>query len=147
MRTRAAIFLLAVSACVAPEDPASSEGQDTSTELPCRIARVVDGDTVDLTCPAGRVRARLVGYDTPETHEPRCSAELALGRAATTHLRRVISRSQDIDIQLLGVDRYGRALTRLKIDGTNVAQNMIQEGLAVPYSGGRRINWCARLNA
>jgi micrococcal nuclease len=34
---------------------------------------------------------------------------------------------------------------QLSLDGRDVGRVLIAEGLAVPYSGGRRIDWCARL--
>jgi len=33
----------------------------------------------------------------------------------------------------------------LRLDGRDVGATLIAEGLAVPYRGGARIDWCARL--
>jgi endonuclease YncB( thermonuclease family) len=33
----------------------------------CRVVHVVDGDTVDFSCPGeGVIRARITGFDAPE---------------------------------------------------------------------------------
>ena len=37
------------------------------------VAKVIDGDTLDVNCPDGKfptTRVRLLGVDTPETHHP-----------------------------------------------------------------------------
>lgn len=112
----------------------------------CRVTRVVDGDTVDMVCAdTGRERARLVGYDTPEVFSPGCREELQLGTLATGRLTRLLARAETVEIRRMGFDSYDRRLVRLSIDGTDISQRMVAEGLAVRYNGGRRINWCQRL--
>jgi micrococcal nuclease len=112
----------------------------------CRVVSVVDGDTLDMSCPGtGPFRARLTGYDTPESFEPGCAAEARAARRATDRLRTLVADARTIDPAIGGTDRYGRRLVRLALDGQDVGAILIAEGLAVPYSGGRRINWCARL--
>ena len=109
----------------------------------CRVARVIDGDTIDLACPGqGFLRTRLVGFDTPEVFSPGCASELALGKAATLALQRRIAASAEMRIDFRGADQYGRRLARLSLDGQDVARPMIADGLARPYHGGRRGSWC-----
>lgn len=113
---------------------------------PCVVVRVVDGDTVDLDCLGeGRFRARLMGYDTPETHNPRCAAEAVHGQAATRRLRALVTDARAIQARLGRWDRYERRLVQLSVDGRDVGERLIAEGLALPYDGGRRPDWCARL--
>ncbi len=114
-----------------------------SERADCRVARVIDGDTVDLDCAGeGLVRTRLMGYDTPEVYSPKCDVELALGTRATRALERRIDASREIHVAFRGTDRYGRRLARLSLDGTDVADPLIAAGLARPYEGGRRDGWC-----
>jgi endonuclease YncB( thermonuclease family) len=112
----------------------------------CAVSRVVDGDTVDLICDGAAFRARLTGFDTPETYDPACAAEAALGRLATGRLRQLVGDAALVEADIGGTDRYGRRLVALKLDGQEVSRRLISENLAVPYSGGRRINWCDRLS-
>ncbi|MGR3709684.1 MAG: thermonuclease family protein [Alterinioella nitratireducens] len=115
-------------------------------EPTCRVTRVIDGDTVDMACGGSApFRARLIGFDTPETYEPRCRAEADLGRQATVRLRAMVAAARATQADLRGTDRYGRRLVRLGLDGRDVGRGLIAEGLAVPYTGGRRIDWCDRL--
>jgi len=140
----AMVGLLAVS-CVPAPAPLPL-GSSAPPDGECAVARVVDGDTVDMTCPGtGRFRARLTGYDTPESYEPGCRAEAELARAATARLRALVQGAGAVDASLGGLDRYDRRLVALRLDGRDVGTTLIAEGLAVPYTGGRRINWCARL--
>jgi len=123
-----------------PPAPPQASGQI------CNVTGIVDGDTVDLRCDGPVFRARLTGFDTPETYEPGCAAEAELGRRATGRLRQMVDNATRIEADLGGTDRYGRRLVALSLDGQAVARSMIAENLAVPYSGGRRIDWCARLS-
>ena len=45
-----------------------------------------------------------------------------------------------------GHDKYGRELVRLSANGHDVGETLINDGLAVAYRAGARINWCDRLN-
>lgn len=110
----------------------------------CRVLRVIDGDTVDMTCPeTGAFRARLTGYDTPETFEPACPQEAELGAAATARLRAMVAQAMRVQADLGGIDRYDRRLVTLRLDGQPVRDTLIAEALALPYRGGRRPDWCA----
>ena len=144
MRLFAALATSVVVACTAPETPsAPASGRSTFEQSGCRISRVVDGDTITITCPdTARRNVRLTGFDTPETYKPQCAGEERLGQAATLHLRHLIAQASMVDLRTSGTDRYGRLLGRLALDGVDVARAMIAEGLAVPYSGGKRRNWC-----
>jgi len=111
----------------------------------CKVSYVYDGDTVALDCGDGvEETARIQGLDTPETKEPGCADELALGSLATDRLRSLIAGGE-VRLRLFGEDRYGRLLIRMDVDGEDVATTMIREGLAVPYDGGARPDWCERL--
>jgi len=111
----------------------------------CAITRVVDGDTVHINCTGASKPVRLTGYDTPETYQAKCAAEKALGEAATRHLANVLSNATVIAPRHEGVDKYGRDLASLIVDGKRLADLMIRKGYAVRYDGGRRIDWCNHL--
>ena len=110
----------------------------------CRVSYVYDGDTVALICPNGEETARNRGFDTPETKSPGCVSERALGLRATTRLRSLVAQD-GIEIAPYGREKYGRLLIGLSVQGRDVGDTLIDEGLAVAYRGGSRINWCERL--
>ena len=113
------------------------------------IVDIIDGDTIRIADGSGGapISARLVGFDTPETVDPGCPQELALGNTATQRLQVILHDARRIDPVVFGTDRFDRQLLKLVIDGRDLADIMVSEGLAVPYSGGRRINWCQKLAA
>ena len=112
----------------------------------CQVGFVYDGDTVALKCGGREVTARIVGLDTPETRDAACDAEFQAGKQATERLRELVT-SGKVAYSRKGVDKYGRLLINLSVDGTDVADTLINENLAVAYRGGGRINWCQRLEA
>jgi len=113
-------------------------------ERGCTLGYVYDGDTVELKCGAERLTARLQGFDTPETKDPGCPEELAHGTLATERLRALVARGE-VTFHKVGTDKYNRVLIRLSVDGNDVGDQLIREGLAVAYQGGARIDWCIRL--
>ena len=113
----------------------------------CKVEYVYDGDTVALDCGGDHPRtARVQGLDAPETKRARCAAEKDLGDQATRRLRALV-KGGDVEYRGTGTDKYGRQLIRLAVDGVDVADALIDEGLAVRYAGGKRIDWCRKLGA
>jgi micrococcal nuclease len=119
-----------------------------------RQIAVVDGDTVRVD---GRL-TRLVGYDAPEVGErARCETEKRLGEAAIRRLTELVA-SSNLDFEFLtcscrpnlrGTERCnrGRACGRLLVNGKDVSEVMIREGLAKPFicrrfSCPNRQPWC-----
>ena len=99
---------------------------------------VVDGDTLYLE---GQ-KIRIAGIDAPETHDYGCPEELALGDRATDRLQQLLNGGA---VTLSSIDRdedvYGRKLREVAVDGSDVGDTLISEGLARAYGGGRR-SWC-----
>ena len=115
-----------------------------SEQGPCRIIRVIDGDTVSLICPEdGMQSARLLGFDTPELYGPRCMAEFVAAQKASWALRTLIQRADRLELRHQGTDQYGRALVLLQVNGVDVAREMIRAGHGRPYGGGLRGTWCS----
>jgi len=109
----------------------------------CRVTGVIDGDTVRLDCPdGGATRGRLLGFDAPEVFSPQCAAEWLKGLEATVRLRLALWSARDIETRGHDFDRYGRRLVQLRLDGRDVADTMVNAGLARRYRGGQRERWC-----
>ncbi|MBC8048522.1 MAG: thermonuclease family protein [Chitinophagales bacterium] len=101
---------------------------------------VVDGDT--MKAPYG-VTYRVLGYDTPETHFAKCDAERRLGNVATRRFEQLL-KSGEVKVEETGrIDKYGRTLATVYVNGRDVSEIMIGEGLARAYDGGKRESWCA----
>lgn len=99
---------------------------------------VVDGDTawIDGT------KVRLADIDAPETHKPRCSREAELGARSTIRLVELMNDSPFTQVSIdRDADRFGRKLRILTRNGRSLGDELVEEGLARPYAGGRR-PWC-----
>lgn len=99
--------------------------------------RVIDGDSVVLTAWGN---ARLDGIDAPELRG-HCAAERELARDARDRLAELLGAGT-VQVRWEGTEKYGRPLVRLTVDGRDVAETLIAEGLGRPYAGGRRESWC-----
>ncbi|WGD31252.1 thermonuclease family protein [Ancylobacter sp. WKF20] len=114
---------------------------------------VLDGDTIVVD----REHIRLTGFNTPETRDAQCESERALGYRAKARLRDLLTMACGplarapagcLTLERLPTpDRYGRSLARLTMQGRDVAEILISEGLAEPYDCAaghcpRRRNWC-----
>ena len=81
-----------------------------------------------------------MGLDAPEMRG-QCPLEIRLAREARARMSALVARG--VSLHPHGPDRYGRLLAAVRDrQGRDVAAVMIREGLAGPYGGERRWNWC-----
>ena len=99
---------------------------------------VVDGDTIWIE----GTKVRIADIDAPETHDPRCPEERALGDRATYRLQQLLG-SGSVTLQRIDRDEdtYGRKLRLVYVDGQSVGDTLIGEGLVRAYGSGRQ-PWC-----
>ncbi|MEI9409910.1 thermonuclease family protein [Mesorhizobium salmacidum] len=102
---------------------------------------ITDGDTIRLDGTAKGTR--LVGFNAPESIEPRCAVEADLGRRAKARLTELVA-SAKLELEMIpcscpvgaeGTDHcnYGRSCGSLFANGQDVGDALISEGLAVPF--------------
>ena len=120
----ALLALLVLPACAPGAAPAG----------PATVARVVDGDTVEVRV-AGRVEpVRLIGIDTPETSDPRRPVE-CFGAEATARTSALLPEGTEVVLErdVEARDRYDRLLAYVyrKEDGLFVNLALVEEGYAV----------------
>jgi endonuclease YncB( thermonuclease family) len=95
------------------------------------VARAVDGDTLDLV--DGRT-VRVLGIDTPETHNPALAGPQPLGPEATARLAALVAgRAVALEPDTTDRDHYGRLLRHVWRGRTLVAEVLAREGLARAY--------------
>ncbi|HSJ05551.1 MAG TPA: thermonuclease family protein [Longimicrobiales bacterium] len=129
----ASVALAFAAACVAPS-PAVG-GAD------CRVARVVDGDT--LVCEGG-VRVRLLLIDAPELSQG------PWGAVAKALLEQLASPGTLVTVEedVQQRDRYGRLLAYLYLpDGRMVNEELLRAGVAVVSVHPPNIRHVERLRA
>tara|TARA_S200000501_G_C20781644_1_gene725324 strand:+ start:639 stop:1076 length:438 start_codon:yes stop_codon:yes gene_type:complete len=119
-------------------------------EYKCKILRVVDGDTVDIDIDLGfgiwmhKERVRMMGIDTPESRT-RDKVEKKFGLASKAHLKDILPvgsmQHLKTEIDRSGEDakgKFGRILGDFLIEGKRVTEKMVEDGHAVPYTGGSK---------
>lgn len=105
----------------------------TGTRSDC----VVDGDTVWF----GRTKVRIENIDTPEIGQAKCPYERKLGERARDRLLAILNARAYQVIYIGRSDRFGRPLVRIAINGQDIGDQLVAEGLARKWEG-RRKPWC-----
>ena len=65
------------------------------------------------------------------------------GEKAQTLTQQLMVQASKIELAEPRRDKYFRILAKVMADGNEVAQELVKAGLAVPYDGGKKRDWCA----
>lgn len=114
-------------------------------EYKATLARVVDGDTVDLNIDLGfnvwlnKTRVRLIGVDTPEKRS-RDLLEKHFGNISSDFVSEqfILTGSKKIVVHTTldgNLDKYGRILGEIFVDGISINALLIDKRYAVKYEG------------
>jgi endonuclease YncB( thermonuclease family) len=91
-----------------------------------RVVSVTDGDTITvLRDDKVQVKIRLNQIDAPEIGQP-------FGQAAKKALSRLVF-GKDVDIEASGLDKYGRTIGTVILDGEIANYTMVKTGYAWAY--------------
>ena len=108
------------------------------------IAKVVDGDTVDVIIDLGfglskKERCRIAGIDTPEKRT-RDLKEKKYGIEATEFMTELLDKAENLIVRTEKDGKYGRMLGWFYCDNVNGSLNnlMIEAGYAWSYDGGTK---------
>ena len=109
------------------------------------VTRVVDGDTIDVNIQLGfdvmlfKQRVRLYGIDTPESRT-RDKEEKVRGLLSKAYVQEKCPINSTIRLKSYDRGKFGRILGDIyELDSDiSINQRMIEEGYAVPYTGGNK---------
>jgi endonuclease YncB( thermonuclease family) len=106
---------------------------------PCRIARIVDGDTVQCD---GIGPVRLIGVDAPERDQG------AFGPAAADALADLLPRGSTVGLEpdVTARDQFGRVLGYLWREGRLVNWEMVRRGWAVTLTWPPNVQYASALS-
>ena len=91
-----------------------------------RVVGVHDGDTVTILTPTKtEMKIRLEGIDAPELKQP-------FGQKSKSELSAIVF-GKEVEIAVLGTDRYKRTLGRITCGEINVNLEMVKRGMAWRY--------------
>ncbi|NQD86855.1 nuclease, partial [Paenarthrobacter sp. CM16] len=119
--------------CEATGTAARPPALQVTASGPYTVEKVVDGDTIRISCNGTSTRVRLVGINAPESVKEDAPVECG-GPEASTYLHSLLD-SQQVFLSAdpaQGVrDKYGRLLAYLWTpDGTLVNKSIVEQGLA-----------------
>ena len=110
--------------------------------------RNYDGDTITFNLPnlhpiiGKKIRVRLNGLDTPEIRG-KCDKEKYNAEQARDMVTDILKDAERIDLKNMGRGKYFRIVADVYVDGENLAEALIDSGMAVKYDGGEKnTSWC-----
>ena len=120
----------------------SAEYYDTITNF--TIIKVRDGDTFIINIPnipdvfGKEIAVRIRGIDTPELNDEREYIR-KISIQAKEELERLLYSGEKVVLYDLGRDKYFRLLASVKVGDIDIAEYMIEQGLAKEYDGGKKV--------
>jgi endonuclease YncB( thermonuclease family) len=102
-----------------------------------------DGDTITVSIPGypdiigKHINVRVNGIDTPELKGD--TKELA--RNAKRFVEHYCKNAQTLELRSMKRDKYFRILADIYVDGVNLGDLLLKNGLAKPYNGGKKPGW------
>ncbi|MEK9935248.1 MAG: thermonuclease family protein [Rhodobiaceae bacterium] len=125
------VLIIAALLLQAVIQPVTAADQPFSIQGELSVTRVSDGDSLR----SGRLKIRLHGIDAPElkqTCTDSTGATWPCGRAARDAVSE-ITKAAPLRCVLMDVDRYGRLIMRCFAGGTDIAEHLVENGLALAY--------------
>lgn len=109
-----------------------------------KVIRVLDGDSLKVAIPTGgqawTFPVRIENIDCPEVRT-RVDSEKILGYMTKEHVESLVL-GKIVALKLGEFDKFGRLLAKVYTrEGVNVAEDLIEKGMAVEYKGGERMSW------
>jgi endonuclease YncB( thermonuclease family) len=110
------------------------------------VLTITDGDTfrgrIEVWPNVEVVTAvRVSGIDTPEIRG-KCVAEREKAITARERLRALLAAGEVTITKVMNDKFAGRVDAVVMVNGVRVADTLVAEGLARPYTGGARQGWC-----
>lgn len=92
-----------------------------------RCVAVVDGDTIKALAAGNELlRVRLSWVDAPEKSQ-------AFGQRSKQHLSELVF-GREVELHTHGLDRYGRTLAVVMLDGVDINLEQVRSGMAWCYT-------------
>lgn len=113
--------------------------------------RNYDGDTITFNIIGvhpllgEKISIRVLGVDTPEIRG-KCTKEKYRAQDAKFLVETMCRSAKVIKLKNVGRGKYFRILADVYCDGISVADKLIEDGFAVRYDGGTKIDWCEKVD-
>ena len=107
--------------------------------------RNYDGDTITFNLHpiiGKKIAVRVNGIDTPEIRG-KCDKEKYDAEQAKGMVENLLKDAERIDLKNLQRGKYFRIVADVYADGENLAEALVDSGMAVRYNGGKKnAHWC-----
>jgi endonuclease YncB( thermonuclease family) len=117
-------LLLWIGQAPARDNVAGAKGASVPTSYrgSAAVTGVADGDTLYATIDGHSIRIRLAQIDAPEKAQ-------AFGRRSEQSLRELVGKRQ-VELAWKSLDRYGRPIAQVSVDGLDVNAEQVRRGFA-----------------
>ena len=118
------MLLVCVGQAIAREDAPGAAGSPAPSSYrgPAMVTGVADGDTLYANVDGHSIRIRLAQIDAPEKAQ-------AFGRRSEQSLRELVGKKQ-VALTWKSLDRYGRPIAQVAVDGLDVNAEQVKRGFA-----------------
>lgn len=117
------LFLLLSCVCLLSEYELCLANTDGYNEVfSADVAKVIDGDTLEVRYQGRKLRVRLFGIDAPEWQQEFSH------QAKTFTRQRVLG--QRVELRSKAWDKYGRLVAVVHVGGDSLNEELLREGLA-----------------
>lgn len=113
-----------------------------------KVLEVYDGDTFTVDkkfypVELGNIRIRVKGIDTGESGwRAKCNKEAKAASDAKI-FGEIFLKGKTVSVTNIDSDKYGqRIVADVYVDGVKYADELLKRGLAKPYDGTKKEDWC-----
>ena len=147
------VILLLNAALLCSPVLADSDSYQYETFQNVQFVKNYDGDSITFNIPDApaivgkNMVIRLRGIDTPELKKKSCPQETKKAKQAKKLVYSLLSEARVINLHRTARGKYFRMLADVEFDGQDLATALLNQNLAVKYSGGKKeSHWCTESN-
>ena len=147
MKTKQLTFLLALTFLISGSTTVSAKPKFGDYEGAIYV-RNYDGDTITFNLPnlhpiiGEKINIRVNGIDTPEIRG-KCEKEKYDAKQAKEMVTDILKDAEQIELKNMERGKYFRIAADVIVDGENLADILIETGVAVRYDGEKKTHkWC-----
>jgi len=107
----------------------------SSFAWPGKVVNVSDGDTIKVLHDGQQVKVRLYGIDCPERSQ-------SYGHKAREVAASMVA-GRTVNVEVKDIDRYGRSVGLVSIDGVSLNEAMVRNGYAWVYQQYCKERFCS----
>lgn len=132
IKSVALVIVIAIAAIYFPE--LFTEEEETPSRsglIPVELVKTIDGDTIKIKYEGKEQNVRYLLVDTPETNHAQLGKQPFGQQAKDRNTELMNSGKLEIEFDIgEQVDKYGRLLAYIYIDGVSIQEKLLEEGLA-----------------